>query len=472
MRSGSRRMYTLILAALLIASMLPASASAHQNRTSNFSDDYELTGIGATDMVAIALAQEGKTGSQMGYSEEWCCNFISDCAILAGQADAIPAYAYCSGLYNAILSAGGTRTTSSPKPGDICFINWDGGSGFQHVEIVYKVEDGVIYTVGGNSGGGSNLYSRCVYTHDPLYSKYIVSILRPNYAVLDISYSSKCSSFDTYCVIRVTENSTLMSLPCDSQTDEESAAGKTLSAGKELKAYAVFENTLGELWYQVKSGDQIMYLKASDTEFIEGIPEGITASDLSVPELLIEGDSFSVRGSIKSKGIPLCSVSGSVLDGKKEITGASDSVSASSYSLRSGEVNKGLKFGSLKPGTYSFVLSAAVKGYYADGNKLKSYQLEVSLYSGEFTVEGHICNHKLAWHIEEHPHYAVYKCNECGNTYTESSETIMVETCTECFPEPEFTSPVLLPEENNLYSEQFCFHPFFACCTSCEGQTE
>lgn len=468
-----KRITAVVLTVFLLAVMLPTPAFALQSRISNFSTGYELTGNGAADMVAIALAQEGKTGSQLGYSEEWCCNFVSDCAILAGQSDAIPAYAYCSGLYNAILNAGGKKTTSSPQPGDICFINWDGGSGFQHVEIVYRVEGGVIYTVGGNSGGGSSLNSRCVYTHDPLYSKYIVSILRPNYAVLDISYGSKCTSYDTYCTVRVTADTVLMSQPCDQDTDEESEALKKLSVGKEIKAYAVLENTLGELWYQVKSGDTLMYLNASDTEFVGGISDGITVSNLTAPEKLTQGSSFSVSGTVKSKGIPLIRVYGYVTNGKKDLTGETDTISASSYSLKSGAVNKGLKFASLEAGKYTFIIGAAAMGYYADSGRLRTYEVEVELYFGEFTVEAHVCQYKLAWYGETHPHYAVYKCAECGDAYTEKSQTTMVDECTDCYPEPEETSPVPLPEKNGLYPEEICFHPFFASCDRCHpGETE
>ena len=152
-----------------------------QSRTSGFLKNYTLTGDGASDMVAIALAQEGRKGSQFGYTEEWCANFVSDCAILAGQSEAIPQYGGVSGLYDRIIKAGGKVTTSSPKVGDICFINWNGGSSMGHVEIVYQVSGSKVYTIGGNSGSGSSLSTRFVKKHAPLSSSYIVKIVRPAY---------------------------------------------------------------------------------------------------------------------------------------------------------------------------------------------------------------------------------------------------------------------------------------------------
>ena len=152
-----------------------------QSRTSGFLTNYTLTGDGASDMVAIALAQEGRTGSQFGYTEEWCADFVSDCAILAGQSSAVPQYGGVSGLYDRIINAGGTVTTSSPRAGDICFIDWNGGSSMGHVEIVYQVSGSSVYTIGGNSGSGSSLSTRCVKKHAPLSSGYIVKIVRPAY---------------------------------------------------------------------------------------------------------------------------------------------------------------------------------------------------------------------------------------------------------------------------------------------------
>lgn len=152
-----------------------------QSCTSGFNCDYSLTGDGSTDMVSIALAQEGRTGAEFGYNEEWCADFICDCAIIASQSDAIPQYGGVAGLYDRILAAGGTEIITDPRPGDLCFINWNGGTSMGHVEVIYQVTDGAVYTIGGNSGSADSLSGRWVKKHAPLSQQYILSILRPNY---------------------------------------------------------------------------------------------------------------------------------------------------------------------------------------------------------------------------------------------------------------------------------------------------
>ena len=175
--SVSKRVFALAMSVMMILFTIPAIKVS----AANFNTSYTLTGNPADDIVAIAKAQEGRTGSDMGYSIEWCAAFVSDCASLAGQSEAIPWKSRCVDLAAAILNAGGFYSTDSPQPGDICFIDWNGGSQYSHVEIVYKVSGTTVYTIGGNSGNGYDRYSRTVFSHTPLSSNYIVSIIRPNY---------------------------------------------------------------------------------------------------------------------------------------------------------------------------------------------------------------------------------------------------------------------------------------------------
>ena len=186
-----KRFFAVLTAALLLALPLvsPAASAAaaeeaepvRQNKAINFSHSYYMTGNPAEDIVRIAFAQLGKTGSVLGYTEEWCADFVSDCARLCKQTASIPASANVGTLRKNIIKAGGSYTTDSPKHGDICFIDWDLDGKVNHVEIIYKVENGKVYTIGGNTSTGSSLYSRCVSTHAPLAKKYIKYVVRPKY---------------------------------------------------------------------------------------------------------------------------------------------------------------------------------------------------------------------------------------------------------------------------------------------------
>ena len=104
-----KKTISVVLSVLITMSCLiiigSAEVGATQNRTGNFSRNYSITGNGAEDIVNVARAQLGKTGSQLGYSEQWCADFVSDCAILANQSAAVPAAGYCPTLRQNIIKS-------------------------------------------------------------------------------------------------------------------------------------------------------------------------------------------------------------------------------------------------------------------------------------------------------------------------------------------------------------------------------
>ena len=130
------------------------------------------------EIVAVALSQVGNVGGQPYWSwygfnsrVEWCACFVSWCANECGYIDAgvIPKFAGCMGGSNWFKARGQWQDGSyEPRPGDLIFFDWNekGGSGPQddvpdHVGIVERVENGVVYTVEGNSGDScrQNTYS-------------------------------------------------------------------------------------------------------------------------------------------------------------------------------------------------------------------------------------------------------------------------------------------------------------------------
>lgn len=130
-----------------------------------------LYGIyGADDqIVAVALSQLGNVGGEpywswygFGSRVEWCACFVSWCADQCGYIETgiIPKYAGCVNGVNWFKDRGQWADNDiEPAPGMIIFFDWDnkGSSGPQdgesdHTGIVERVEDGIVYTVEGNSG--------------------------------------------------------------------------------------------------------------------------------------------------------------------------------------------------------------------------------------------------------------------------------------------------------------------------------
>lgn len=129
-----------------------------------------LYGIGVSDdaIVAVALSQVGNIGGQpywswygFGSRVEWCACFVSWCANECGYIDngVIPKFAGC---VNGVLwfkdRDQWADGSAEPTAGMIIFFDWDdpetGGQdgSSDHVGIVEKVENGIVYTIEGNSG--------------------------------------------------------------------------------------------------------------------------------------------------------------------------------------------------------------------------------------------------------------------------------------------------------------------------------
>lgn len=128
-----------------------------------------FTAGGNQAIVEVALTQLGNEGGEPYWSwygfdsrVEWCACFVSWCADQCGYIDSgiIPKFSGCVNGVSWFQSNGQWQGRDyEPQPGDIIFFDWDnkGSSGPQdgsadHVGIVEKVENGVIYTVEGNSG--------------------------------------------------------------------------------------------------------------------------------------------------------------------------------------------------------------------------------------------------------------------------------------------------------------------------------
>lgn len=180
------RILSLIICLSILFSSFLIPVFATQSKYENFDiSEVTMTSDAGKNMAAVALSQTGKTGQDFGYTEEWCADFVGDCAILTGQSDAVPLYGGVEGLYTKLIDKAAVTITDTPKAGDLIFINWNGEARKAHIEIIYDFDEetNTVYTVGGNTGSFSTVSERRVSTHKlSLSSDKIKAILRPDYS--------------------------------------------------------------------------------------------------------------------------------------------------------------------------------------------------------------------------------------------------------------------------------------------------
>ena len=121
-----------------------------------------FTSGGNQAIVEVALTQLGNEGGQPYWSwygfegrVEWCACFVSWCADQCGYIESgiIQKFAGCVDGSNWFKGNGQWKDRNyEPQAGDIIFFDWEGDGETDHVGIVEKCENGVVYTVEGNSG--------------------------------------------------------------------------------------------------------------------------------------------------------------------------------------------------------------------------------------------------------------------------------------------------------------------------------
>ena len=141
---------------LLLAVIIPLCAAA---AVCGSDDDGEITSDNV--LVAIAQSQIGNEGGEIywrwyGFDShvDWCAIFVSWCADQAGmlETDSLPKYAVCDeGIRWFIKKGKWYSRRIEPKAGMIIFFDWDDDGVSEHTGIVEKYEDGLIYTIEGNS---------------------------------------------------------------------------------------------------------------------------------------------------------------------------------------------------------------------------------------------------------------------------------------------------------------------------------
>lgn len=281
-----KRTMSVILCLIIVLSIPLQSFAATVCYTNFYSAEYSSNP--GQYMANIALAQNGRTGSDLGYSDQWCAYFVSDCARIAGQTAAIPAHGNVLSLYNNITNAGGvtiydarngTGSLSNSKIGDIAVLDTTtgGNTSRDHVEIVYAVSGSSIYTVGGNSGSGSSYSTRKVTKHSPYSSSRIVYIVRPNYEETRTVIPGKISVSAPYAI---TGDSVTFSFPAENaiqyelvitnitsnvrvmytMTDASSFTYKFVSSGLyKIEVNAYDQNTIKgfeSIYFEVHSGER------------------------------------------------------------------------------------------------------------------------------------------------------------------------------------------------------------------------
>jgi len=319
-----KRVSSILLSLFLVLTLLPVNALAAP------STDYTLTGNVANDVVAVAMAQKGKTRSDFGFSGDWCAYFACWAGRKAG-AD-FPAkkggprsmaqwfinndkgvfYCFRDENYDSLISAGVTRkdnivqTSSdsfSPQKGDLICYLWAKDSkkyNWSHIGIVRAdyTGNGLVATVEGNTGGGKGE----VATFNRYYDSRIVGIIRPNY------FGGEASAKPAANNVKLNLKNTSYSL----KAGETAAVNFTFEGKASDISYHISDNSVCEYvsgeWKQSKHSGSLTFRAvspeaASVTLYLQD-SKGKTLAEQSV-SVQVEQDNMTISANRSSLDLDL-----------------------------------------------------------------------------------------------------------------------------------------------------------------------
>ncbi|MBQ7346083.1 MAG: hypothetical protein IJW45_08505, partial [Oscillospiraceae bacterium] len=236
---------------------------------------------------------------------------------------------------------------------------------------------------------------RSYYTPAELAEKYAAEydIVRYNGTVPAApvtSYQSKCQGYAAHCKVEITQEAPIMSLPCDSTVDEDPTQLGTAAPAAVYTATKLYENTEGELWYQIDVDGEEGYILAEATRYLEQIITDVTLTGASTPNGHVRGATFYVDGTISAAFNELTSVacyihSGFDIDGAV-VTGASDTPTSNSYVLKGSDVDNDTLMGNLAVGNYTYGIYASYANYYVVDGEIVSNTGTLTLKDDYFVV--------------------------------------------------------------------------------------
>lgn len=384
-----KRIAALVLSLLLIVAVLPLGVSA--------ATDAEVKQI--TQKIRRhyywTLSSTGK-GSLSGYcgllaSYQLAYLGINEWAILADGKDQYDIYkdleytdeGYRVKTYPATeysledalnaASRNGTRDVYNILVG-FQKTNTAAGSRYGHAMVIYAILNGRVYFT---ESFGCTLCPYAGYAASCTieeFARYYDAWTRFEGIVVfgQKDYVDNCTDYSAHMYVRAKKKAQLYTLPCTPESKEaNSQLIRTAVSGERLLVTGLYENTLGQYYYQIEDSGVTCYMEAQLASPERYNLEDIKISDAVVPNRIPVGSDFSVGGEISSLYSDIKAVHISVTDQNgQEVLAYALSKNSGIYDLAKDGFNSNLDFSKLEEGVYTFWLTAQSSCNYVQGGQV------------------------------------------------------------------------------------------------------
>lgn len=278
----------------------------------------------------------------------------------------------------------------------MCFqaTNTEAGQKYGHTFFIHAVIDGMVYFSESNDWSvGGTFYA----SGTPIVCtmEEMVSIYR-GWTVFEgavefglLPYVQRCENISTDINVRLTEDTTIYTQPCEEEVDKWCETVRDAKAGERFHVSDIYLNDLGQYWYRVDS-DGIGYVYSGHTMLESVSYDNLTLSQSLSPVVMNPGSGYEVGGVVSSDGCGISMVRAQIYSGEPGkgvlLQNAMDQAENNRYVLDESTVSQGLAFQDLEEGTYHYTVSATAYCCYATGEELHRQWDVVTLWNSEFRV--------------------------------------------------------------------------------------
>lgn len=407
-----KKLLSVLLAVCLLVGITPKAFAA-------WSTNYTLTENKAQDIVNVAVAQAGKSGSDLGYSDAWCSSFIYDCAKKAGF-NGIQLQPIASSLFRKMTESGVEGNWFTDVTSQL--PNWTGGKG-GGLQKGYDTQ----YRPGMHSSGwnpqiGDIIFFASKTDKTISHVAMVQSANGASYMVVHGNWSKKVTINYKMTRGKFTGNYIVCAYVRPNYGDDPIPPHPTLrsgSTGSEVSLLQSILNSVHNVGLAV-DGEYGPATLAAVKSFQQA--HGLTVDGVCGPSTW---QALEAAKAVGTTSKPSVSVSGQNVTVTWSYSGKGTSVDVHLIQHPWGWNDVKYKQ-TLSPGSTSCVFSGVAPGYYRVFTVARPNSDSVQSEWAEFSVaEPHTTHTKGSFvrACTEHPHYNYYTCTVCGQEFTDGSTT-------------------------------------------------
>lgn len=269
------------------------------------------------------------------------------------------------------------------------------GQRYGHATVIHAILDGKIYfsesyTLGwkGKSYTEGSPVTMSINDFCDYYAATTTQLDGVIYFGLK-SYTEGCKLYPAGFTALPTETAQIQSQPCHNDVHDSSEFVRVPAADEVLLLTGLYENTVGEYWYEIDGGSG-GYILAQQVQQLELYTEDVRVVKMKTPSFLRQGRSYNIQGAAVSRYSQIDSLRAQVYEKTEDaqIPGinATATVEGKSYNLTGSKISKNLAFRKLAVGAYRLEITALISNNYVENGQLCTRWDSVTLWSSDFQV--------------------------------------------------------------------------------------